>query len=187
MAIMVSCPSCTKQLRVPDDLRGKSVRCPSCQTVFTAEGPGAVPPPPPNGAPQVALQQEAPAPPPRERDDDREHDYPTFRAFQGQPHRGTLVMALGIIGLAIAVVGMCPYLMLGEFVAFGLGLSAWLLGRRDLAAIGQGEMDPTGKDSTQVGWICGLIAACLSVVILLLWCAVVIVIAIAAATAPSHP
>jgi len=74
-------------------------------------------------------------------------------------------MVLGIIGLAIAVFGMCPYLTLGEFIAFGLSLTAWILGRRDLTAINQGEMDPKGKDMTQVGWICGIIGTCLSAVI----------------------
>ena len=37
MPAKVSCPSCSRQLMVPDELQGKSVRCPSCETVFTAQ------------------------------------------------------------------------------------------------------------------------------------------------------
>jgi predicted Zn finger-like uncharacterized protein len=31
-----ACPSCQRKLVVPDELLGKSVRCPNCETVFTA-------------------------------------------------------------------------------------------------------------------------------------------------------
>ena len=34
MAILIQCPACTKRLRVPDDLLGKMVKCPTCQTQF---------------------------------------------------------------------------------------------------------------------------------------------------------
>src|SRR5262245_17229135 len=43
MATEVSCPSCERALRVPDDLLGALVKCPSCQATFTA---GAPQPPP---------------------------------------------------------------------------------------------------------------------------------------------
>src|SRR5262245_49479272 len=36
MPIVVGCPSCSSQLRVADDLLGRKVRCPACQTVFEA-------------------------------------------------------------------------------------------------------------------------------------------------------
>ena len=55
MPIDLKCPSCDRQLRVPDAAAGKKARCPSCQTVVTipsASAPappdaGAPPPPPP--------------------------------------------------------------------------------------------------------------------------------------------
>jgi hypothetical protein len=37
MPNVVSCPSCQKQLKVPDALIGKSVKCPGCQETFTAK------------------------------------------------------------------------------------------------------------------------------------------------------
>lgn len=51
MPINVQCPQCSRQLGVPDTLIGKKVKCPSCQTVFTAEEAAATapPPPPPGG------------------------------------------------------------------------------------------------------------------------------------------
>jgi len=77
MPIQISCPSCAKQLRVPEDLLGKSVRCPNCQNTFTAEEPGTPSPPPSSEA--AGVQSTAPESPRRrdrdvERDDD--DDYP---------------------------------------------------------------------------------------------------------------
>lgn len=50
MPQITTCPECSKQLRVPDDLIGRKVRCPGCSAMFTAEAaaePPAPPPPPP--------------------------------------------------------------------------------------------------------------------------------------------
>ena len=49
MHTIVSCPSCARQLRVPEELLGKAVKCPSCQSTFTANE--SAPPPPPQSAP----------------------------------------------------------------------------------------------------------------------------------------
>src|SRR5262245_28615105 len=37
MPLVISCPSCSRQLRLPDELQGKPVKCPSCMTQFTAD------------------------------------------------------------------------------------------------------------------------------------------------------
>ncbi len=65
MPEIVRCPECHRQLKVPDALLGKKVRCPSCKTIFQAaieapveKPPAAEPPPPP--------PRRAPAPPPEE-------------------------------------------------------------------------------------------------------------------------
>jgi predicted Zn finger-like uncharacterized protein len=42
MPVSVSCPSCERKLRVPDELLGKRVKCPGCKNTFTAEDPDAV-------------------------------------------------------------------------------------------------------------------------------------------------
>src|SRR5437899_1747347 len=36
MSMIVNCPSCEGKLRVPDDLLGRLVKCPTCGTNFTA-------------------------------------------------------------------------------------------------------------------------------------------------------
>jgi hypothetical protein len=43
----VPCPSCNRELRVPDQLLGKLVKCPACSTTFAAN---LSPPSPPGGA-----------------------------------------------------------------------------------------------------------------------------------------
>ena len=45
MAIVVHCPSCERRLRVPDNLLGAKVKCPTCGTVFLGEA-AEVPPAP---------------------------------------------------------------------------------------------------------------------------------------------
>jgi predicted Zn finger-like uncharacterized protein len=46
MPIIVSCPSCSGQLRVADDLIGRKVRCPACSTTFDAASSSAPAPKP---------------------------------------------------------------------------------------------------------------------------------------------
>ncbi|MBX3356152.1 MAG: hypothetical protein KF724_10715 [Phycisphaeraceae bacterium] len=72
-----------------------------------------------------------------------------------QPHRGTLVLVLGILGL---VTTCAP-----------IGVVAFFLGRADLKAMDTGVMDPTGRGMTQAGYICGIIALCLLVLTLLVF------------------
>ena len=50
-AELVSCPECKRKLRVPDELIGKLVKCPTCGQTFNADPatqpPLPEPPPPP--------------------------------------------------------------------------------------------------------------------------------------------
>jgi predicted Zn finger-like uncharacterized protein len=50
MAEAIHCPQCARELRIPENLLGKRVKCPGCGTTFTAPAPGeaaepAEPPP----------------------------------------------------------------------------------------------------------------------------------------------
>jgi predicted Zn finger-like uncharacterized protein len=45
MPEVVTCPKCDRQLRVPDELVGQRVKCPTCGTNFTAAMPGQHAPP----------------------------------------------------------------------------------------------------------------------------------------------
>jgi hypothetical protein len=71
-----------------------------------------------------------------------------------EPHRGTLILVLGIIGFFI--------------LPFVLGPIAWVLGRSDLKKIRAGQMDPAGESNTNAGRICGIIATIYGILNLLL-------------------
>ena len=67
-----------------------------------------------------------------------------------EPHRGTLILVLGILSLV-----MC---------GFFTGIPAWIMGRNDLRKIKNGLMDPTGRSMTNGGKICGIISVILTVI-----------------------
>ncbi len=59
------------------------------------------------------------------------------------PHRGGVILALGILGLVTCGI---------------LGIIAWIMGNDDLRKMDTGIMDPGGRDLTQAGKICGMVA-----------------------------
>jgi hypothetical protein len=139
MPDLIHCPQCERTLRVPDDLWGRSVKCPACGTIFTApleaaqpvsESPADVEEPARTETYQEEIDQE---PPPRPRPQ---------RRFDQKPHRGTLILVLGILSIVI-----CGF----------LGPVAWIMGSSDLREIRAGRMDPEGEGTTNGGRICGII------------------------------
>jgi len=62
------------------------------------------------------------------------------------PHRGTLILVLGILSLVVCAL---------------LGPVAWIMGNADLKEMKAGRMDPSGEGSTNAGKICGMIATIL--------------------------
>jgi predicted Zn finger-like uncharacterized protein len=167
MSEITSCPQCQRKLRVPDELLGQPVKCPSCENVFTAsaEAPAAPPPVPPTTAREEhEPDAEAVRPrrrPPREedyddegRDDDYDRPRRRRRSSYAQPHRGAVVLTLGILSLVIC--GL-------------LGPVAWIMGSNDLAAMRAGRMDPEGEGLTRGGMICGIIASILLIVGCVIW------------------
>jgi hypothetical protein len=77
------------------------------------------------------------------------------------PHRGGLVLALGIASLVLA-----STVLLGV-VGLPLGIVAWVLGQGDLRKMSRNEMDPDGRSLTQGGLICGIIGVFLNLLVLL--------------------
>ncbi len=67
-------------------------------------------------------------------------------------HRGGLVLTFGLLGVLL----FAP-----------LGIVAWILGNKDLHAMGSGNMDPSGEGMTTAGKVLGIIATVLMVVGLL--------------------
>ena len=59
-----------------------------------------------------------------------------------KPHRGTLILVLGILSIVLC----------GP-----LGIFAWIMGGSDLKEMDAGTMDPSGRDTTKAGRICGII------------------------------
>ncbi|HEX5400050.1 MAG TPA: DUF4190 domain-containing protein [Verrucomicrobiae bacterium] len=71
-----------------------------------------------------------------------------------KPHRGTLILVLGILSLVVCA---------------PLGIAAWVMGSGDLKEIDGGMMDPSGRGLTQAGKICGMIATILMILVVLIW------------------
>jgi hypothetical protein len=69
-----------------------------------------------------------------------------------EPHRATLILVLGILGLVVC----------GLF-----GVAAWLMGSHDLTAMKAGRMDPSGESMTNIGYILGIIATVLNGIVLI--------------------
>jgi hypothetical protein len=82
------------------------------------------------------------------RDDYDDDDRPARRerAHYDEPHRGGMMLALGIISLVV-----CPV----------VGIVAWIMASGDLRAMEEGRMDPEGKQFTQVGKILGIVGTIL--------------------------
>jgi hypothetical protein len=60
------------------------------------------------------------------------------------PHRGQLMMMLGILSLFVAPLILAPI--------------TWLLARNDLKEMDEGRMDPAGRPETSTGRLCAMIS-----------------------------
>jgi hypothetical protein len=167
-------------LKVPDNLIGKLVKCPTCAKTFTAQSAEAAPPPEEEtpqrsnggGAARESEPEEEGRPRRRIEDDEGEEERPRRRRSRADdedededrpqrgrvaPHRGVLILVLGILGLVV-----CAF----------LAPVAWILGNSDLKEIDQGRMDPEGRTMTMVGKILGIVGTAfiiLGCIIGILW------------------
>jgi len=87
-----------------------------------------------------------------------------------KPHRGTLILILGILGIVFC----------GP-----LAVVAWVLGSGDLKQMDAGMMDPAGRGNTQAGRICGIIGTVL-LIITVIAVGIFFMIGFAAAIAGQH-
>jgi predicted Zn finger-like uncharacterized protein len=117
MSSVDNCPHCGQQVRIPDEMLGRLVRCPLCGQAFTA------------GGNEIAGS--------------------AYSVQSVEPHRGGLVLALGILGLVLC---------------YFLGPFAWYMGAQDLDKMRRGVMDKSGYGVTQAGYILGIIATILTVI-----------------------
>lgn len=65
------------------------------------------------------------------------------------PHRGGLILALGIVSLVA-----CQF----------LGVAPWLMGKADLQEMEAGRMDPEGRGLTDAGRILGIVSLVMCVI-----------------------
>jgi len=115
-------------------------------------------------------------------EDDRPWDRPgsAFRRDL-EPHRGGLILTLGIISIVIGLPfsACCQGFGLVFAVAgIALGITAWVLGQRDLKKIDTQAMDPRGRATVQAGRICGIVGTSLSIVGAIIGIAIVVVYSI---------
>jgi len=66
-----------------------------------------------------------------------------------EPHRGIMILVFGILGLVVCQL---------------FGIAAWVMGNTDLNEMNAGYMDPSGRDLTNAGRICGMIATALLII-----------------------
>jgi len=66
-----------------------------------------------------------------------------------KPHRGVTILVFGILGLVVCQL---------------FGIAAWVMGNTDLNEMNAGYMDPSGRDLTNAGRICGMIATALLII-----------------------
>jgi len=77
-----------------------------------------------------------------------------------KPHRGTLILVLGILGI------VCCFIC---------GIIAWVFGNNDLKEMDSGAMDSTGRGLTQAGKICGMVSVFLQIIGLVIWLITVLI------------
>lgn len=78
-----------------------------------------------------------------------------------KPHRASTILVFGILSLVVCA---------------PLGIAAWIMGNNDLRDMNQGLMDPSGRESTSAGRICGIIGTIIlifTIILFILWAAFV--------------
>jgi hypothetical protein len=61
-----------------------------------------------------------------------------------RPHRGAQILVFGILSLVVCQL---------------FGIAAWMMGNTDLHEMSMGHMDSSGRDLTQAGRVCGMVAS----------------------------
>lgn len=158
MPTILECPGCRKKVKVPDEYLGKQVRCSDCEGVFVAEK-------------SKALSAKRDSVPADDGDDDAKEQRPAKKTKSGgkvEAHRGMLILGLGIGSLVLPII--LQFWVIGAIP----GILAWIWGKKDLAKMDNGEMDPEGRSMTSIGKILGLVGIIINALGLLGGCAVLI-------------
>jgi predicted Zn finger-like uncharacterized protein len=161
----IACPQCGRSLRLPDGLLGQLVKCPSCGHVFTATQ-SSPPRPAPVAAAAPQARRSAAADRPQDEDSPRPvPDHDRADEHPAAPHRGGLILALGILGLMLSCLPPVGWI---------LGGVAMNLANTDLQEMKDGRLDRSGRSLTETGRTCGVLAVVLASVVVLLFCLIAI-------------
>jgi hypothetical protein len=82
-----------------------------------------------------------------------------------EPHRGTLLLFLGIGSIVAPMLFCIPILgLITNLLGLGLGISTWVLSNRDIRKMDNHEMDRGGRGITQGSQVCAIIGLLLSII-----------------------
>jgi hypothetical protein len=82
-------------------------------------------------------------------DDDLDDFHPRrIRKDYLAPHRGTMLLVLGLVGL-VGGLSVCITVVIGPF--------CWYMAQRDLIEMREGRMDPSGESMTRAGLVLAII------------------------------
>jgi hypothetical protein len=171
---ILSCPTCSKALTIPEELLGKKVKCSACLAVFKATRPAEEP----AERQEEKPRRRGPDPDSRIAEEDEEEDRPRRRRRVGprrlrrdyEPHRGGMILGLGITALALTFLGAVGAMIVGvcalpfPVVGLILGIVSWVMGNGDMRAIRTGRIDPDGAGQTQTGRVMGMVTVILNIV-----------------------
>jgi hypothetical protein len=82
---------------------------------------------------------------------------------QLKPHRGGMMLAFGICGIAVCVI---------------FGIIAFFMAKTDLAEMKAGVMDRTGEGLTKAGYILGIVSMAFNALIILVYAVIFVAIAV---------
>jgi hypothetical protein len=211
MKTIVTCPECRRALQVPEDFFGKSVQCPDCKHAFVAQSPEAAvqitsttaaPAAPKPAAMQAAVpdtpeEWEEPTRAEKRRRSERDDDDDDLedmrlgrRASRGDPDRGGMILALGIVSLVLAFFSFMLYILPIWLIPLVCGIFGWVLGHRDLKAMKLGTMDSSNQVLTLVGMILSIVGVGISLCVAVFSCGMIAFLGVIfgiAANAPPPP
>lgn len=180
MSDTIDCPSCGRRLKLPVELLGQDVRCPTCNQTFRASFGGE-----PTSDPVETLSPSASGSPAEARRNrparlmhcphcgamvDREARHcrrcnaPLDGEDEGrrdwEPHRGGAILTLGILSAIFGTLSLCCGVP--AVAGLGFGIPAWAMAAHDMHKMRMGVMDRNGMANTQSGQSYAMVGVVLS-------------------------